>query len=69
MTGNIGNKTKGSREWGRKSRKHESRDMKAAARRAALRKEERELTCPGCINCGPPIMVKAEDGCDGSGRL
>ena len=23
--------------------------------------------CPGCIKCGPPIFVKADDGCDGSG--
>lgn len=24
--------------------------------------------CPGCVNCGPPIAVKAEDACDGTGK-
>lgn len=23
--------------------------------------------CPGCIDCGPPIAVKAEEGCHGDG--
>ncbi len=39
MTSDIGNKTKGSREWGRKARKQESRAQKASRRRDALRDE------------------------------
>lgn len=39
--------------------------------RARLRAREDLLqqlaACPGCIKCGPPIFVKADEGCDGSG--
>lgn len=31
----------------------------------SLAAELHRVGCPGCINCGPPIMVKADDGCDG----
>lgn len=23
--------------------------------------------CPGCVDCGPPVVVKAEEGCNGDG--
>ncbi len=37
--------------------------------RDALREENarlRAILCPGCIRCGPPIVVVADDGCDGT---
>lgn len=27
--------------------------------------EEQDRLCPGCVNCGPPIAVKADEGCGG----
>lgn len=36
--------------------------------RASYRLALSIVTCPGCIHCGPPIFVRPDDGCDGSGR-
>ena len=40
----------------------------ATVRETEEKYESMLAACPGCIKCGPPILVKAEDGCDGSGR-
>ena len=66
----IGNKNKGgARAYSRKSRKAEDSNARGARDKAAIAEDSLTLTCPGCIKCGPPIMVKADEGCDGSGRI
>lgn len=35
----------------------------------ACNRERPTRACSGCIKCAPPIVVKADDGCDGTGRI
>ncbi len=36
----------------------------AAENTGARKKKAASTDCPGCIKCGPPIVVKADEGCE-----